>query len=185
MISLDWLVLFCCGAVGQRALIKDSTATRYSWRALAVAGTFSRIARLTLDSTGITNPPGNPAYNASKSALKTLTEHLSYDIRHTSTSVHLLVPGSTFTGLSGGGPDSAKEKPSGSWWPSQVAEYLEQKMSEGKFYVLCPDGDVTEDLDRRRMLWAVGDLVYQRPALSRWREESKDEAAAGIQNLKY
>ena len=29
---------------------------------------------------GITNPPGNPAYNASKSALKSITEHLSFDL---------------------------------------------------------------------------------------------------------
>lgn len=48
---------------------------------------------------GITNPPGNAAYNASKSAVKTLAEHLSYDLRDTKTSVHLLVPGWTFTGL--------------------------------------------------------------------------------------
>ncbi|KAF2729422.1 NAD(P)-binding protein, partial [Polyplosphaeria fusca] len=48
---------------------------------------------------GITNSPGNPAYNASKAAVKTLAEHLSFDLRDTSTSVHLLMPGSTFTGL--------------------------------------------------------------------------------------
>ncbi len=48
---------------------------------------------------GITNPPGNPAYNASKAAVKTLAEHLSWDLRETTTSVHLLVPGWTFTGM--------------------------------------------------------------------------------------
>jgi len=48
---------------------------------------------------GITNPPGNAAYNASKSAVKTLAEHLSYDMKGSNTSVHLLVPGWTFTGL--------------------------------------------------------------------------------------
>lgn len=48
---------------------------------------------------GITNPPGNPAYNASKAAVKSLAEHLNYDLRDMSTSVHLLVPGWTFTGL--------------------------------------------------------------------------------------
>lgn len=47
---------------------------------------------------GITNPPGNPAYNASKAAIKALAEHLSYDMRGSLTSVHLLVPGWTFTG---------------------------------------------------------------------------------------
>jgi len=48
---------------------------------------------------GITNPPGNPAYNASKAAVKTLAEHLSYDMKDSNTTVHLLVPGWTFTGL--------------------------------------------------------------------------------------
>jgi NAD(P)-dependent dehydrogenase (short-subunit alcohol dehydrogenase family) len=48
---------------------------------------------------GITNPPGNPAYNASKAAVKTLAEHLSWDLKDASTSVHLLVPGWTYTGL--------------------------------------------------------------------------------------
>ncbi|RMZ68669.1 short chain dehydrogenase reductase [Pyrenophora seminiperda CCB06] len=48
---------------------------------------------------GITNPPGNPAYNASKAAVKTLTEHLSYDLKDKGVGVHLLVPGWTFTGL--------------------------------------------------------------------------------------
>jgi NAD(P)-dependent dehydrogenase (short-subunit alcohol dehydrogenase family) len=49
---------------------------------------------------GITNPPGNPAYNASKAAVKTLAEHLSWDLRENKgVSVHLLVPGWTFTGL--------------------------------------------------------------------------------------
>ena len=70
---------------------------------------------------GITNPPGNPAYNASKAAVKTLAEHLSFDLSKSSptTSVHLLVPGWTFTGLSGNNPfakeKERKEKPEGAW----------------------------------------------------------------------
>ena len=48
---------------------------------------------------GITNPPGNPAYNASKAAVKALAEHLSYDLKDSGVGVHLLVPGWTFTGL--------------------------------------------------------------------------------------
>lgn len=48
---------------------------------------------------GITNPPGSAAYNASKAAVKTLAEHLSFDLKDTKTSVHLLVPGWTFTGM--------------------------------------------------------------------------------------
>jgi len=133
---------------------------------------------------GITNPPGNCAYNASKSAVKTLAEHLSYDLKGTKTSVHLLVPGWTFTGLSGGGPGSAKEKPAGAWTPSQVADYLYEKMKEGKFYVICPDNDVTPDMDKKRMLWSVGDIVNERQPLSRWREEYKDEAAKWMEQQK-
>ncbi|KAI4201307.1 MAG: hypothetical protein LQ350_003345 [Teloschistes chrysophthalmus] len=123
---------------------------------------------------GITNPPGNMAYNASKAAVKSLAEHLSYDLRSSSTSVHLLVPGWTFTGITGRGSD--KEKPEGAWAPEQVADYLQQKMSENVFYILCPDNDVTVEKDRKRMLWSVGDVLNERPPLSRWRDEYKAEA---------
>ena len=68
------------------------------------------------------------------------------------------------------------EKPAGAWWPEQVAEFLEQKMAEGAFYVVCPDNDVTEEMDRKRMLWAAGDVVQGRPPLSRWREEWRARA---------
>jgi len=139
---------------------------------------------------GITNPPGNAAYNASKSAVKTLAEHLSFDLSKSSpsTSVHLLVPGWAFTGLGGHSPfakaGEAKEKPKGAWYPDQVVDYLEEKMKEGKFYVMCPDNDVTEELDKKRMLWAVGDIVEGRPPLTRWREDWKAEAAERIANTK-
>lgn len=123
---------------------------------------------------GITNPPGNPAYNASKAAIKTLAEHLSYDLRSSQTSVHLLVPGWTFTGLTGGG--GTKAKANGAWAPEQVADYLQQKMAEKSFYIICPDNDVTVEKDRKRMLWTVGDIVNERPPLSRWREEFQTEA---------
>lgn len=96
---------------------------------------------------GITNPPGNPAYNASKSAVKTIAEHLSFDLRdEKNLSVHLLVPGWTFTGLSGNRPGAGKEKPDGAWWPDQVVDFLDKKMAEGQFWVLCPDDQVTEGL---------------------------------------
>ncbi len=125
---------------------------------------------------GITNPPGNPAYNASKAAVKALAENLSFDLRgEPRVAVHLLVPGWTFTSLTAGGA-AAADKPAGAWWPDQVVSYLEAKMAEGKFYVLCPDNDVQEETDKKRMLWAVGDAVYGRPPLTRWRAEWKDKA---------
>ncbi|KAK5723803.1 hypothetical protein LTR15_005503 [Elasticomyces elasticus] len=133
---------------------------------------------------GITNPPGNAAYNASKSAVKTLTEHLSFDLSKSSpnTSVHLLVPGWTFTGLTNGG--NAKDKPDGAWAPEQVAEFLEQKMGEGKFYAICPDNDVQWEEDRKRMMWTMGDVVFERMPQSRWREEYKEEAKETMGGMK-
>lgn len=125
---------------------------------------------------GITNPPGNPAYNASKAAVKSLAEHLSFDLKNTATSVHLLVPGWTFTGLAGAAP--GREKPAAAWAPEEVAGYLEKKMNEGLFYILCPDNEVSEEMDRKRMMWSVGDVVEGRPPLSRWRDDYKDEAQA-------
>ena len=147
----------------------------------SAAGSGSSAIVITGSKQGITNPPGNPAYNASKSAVKTLAEHLSFDLRDTAgVAVHLLVPGWTFTGLSGNRPGVAKEKPNGAWWPDQVVDFLETKMAEGKFYVLCPDDDVSEELDRKRMLWAAGDAIEGRPPLTRWREDWKTQAQEWI-----
>lgn len=143
---------------------------------------------------GITNPPGggNPAYNMSKSALKTLAEHLAHDVRSEksasycpSISVHLLIPGWTYTGLSGNsGPAPTKEvlgkKNDGAWLPEQVAKYAEQKIGEGKFYIVCPDNDVDEALDKARMEYAMGDVIHGRSALSRWDAEYAKGAADDI-----
>ncbi|EPQ62646.1 Bgt-1599 [Blumeria graminis f. sp. tritici] len=141
---------------------------------------------------GITNPPGNPAYNASKAAVKALAEHLAFDLSKLSptTSVHLLVPGWTFTGMTGSAPRqdvtaSRREKPAGAWMPEQVVEYLEAKMREKKFYIICPDNDVNERLDQARISWATNDLVLGRPPLTRWREEWKNESEEWIRHAQF
>jgi short-subunit dehydrogenase len=135
---------------------------------------------------GITNPPGNPAYNSSKATVKSLTEHLAHDLRSDPStkhiSVHLLIPGWTYTSLmhtSGPDPDTSS-KPKGAWLPSQVADYAFKKMEEGRFYIVCPDNDVDEALDQARMQWGAEDVVEGRPALSRWDEGWKDQAAKWI-----
>lgn len=53
---------------------------------------------------------------------------------------------------------------------------MERKIAEDKFYIICPDNDVSEETDKKRMLWSVGDAVNGRPPLTRWREEFKAEA---------
>ena len=72
------------------------------------------------------------------------------------------------------------KKPAGAWTPEQVAKFLEKKMGEGVFYVLCPDNDTTVEMDRRRMLWGVGDIVEERQPLSRWSEDWKKKAEEWI-----
>ena len=64
---------------------------------------------------------------------------------------HLLVPGSTFTGMTAPG---RTERPPGSWTPEQVVEFMIAAMAAGDFYIICPDNDVTRDIDNRRVLWA-------------------------------
>ncbi|KAK2781685.1 hypothetical protein FQN53_000476 [Emmonsiellopsis sp. PD_33] len=136
---------------------------------------------------GITNPPGNPAYNASKSAVKTITEHLAHDLRSneetSNVSVHLLVPGWTYTSLTGSGgivPDASK--PEGAWAPAQVADYMVDKVVKGDFYIICPDNETTESMDEARMAWAMGDLMERRPPLSRWDGKWKEQAAKWIKS---
>lgn len=117
---------------------------------------------------GITTPPGDPAYNVSKAALKTFTEALQYELRNTPecrVSAHLLIPGFVFTALSAAG---RREKPAGAWTPEQTIEFMLERLQAGDFYILCPDNDVPRRLDERRILWAAGDIVENRLPLSRW-----------------
>jgi NAD(P)-dependent dehydrogenase (short-subunit alcohol dehydrogenase family) len=126
---------------------------------------------------GITCPPGNTAYNVTKAGVKVLTEGLAHRLRNIAgcqVIAHLLVPGSTFTGMTARG---RTEKPPGSWMPEQVVDFMVEAMAAGDFYIICPDDDVTRDLDNRRILWAAEDIIRNRPALSRWHPDYKDEFA--------
>jgi NAD(P)-dependent dehydrogenase (short-subunit alcohol dehydrogenase family) len=116
---------------------------------------------------GITTPPGDPAYNVSKAAVKAFTEALEHELRNAGgkISAHLLIPGFVFTGLTARG---RTEQPAGAWTPEQTVEFMVDRLGAGDFYILCPDNDVPRRLDERRILWAAGDIVENRPALSRW-----------------
>lgn len=129
---------------------------------------------------GITNPPGDAAYNVSKAGVKSLTESLAHQLRGIEgcrVTAHLLVPGFTYTGMI---KRFLQEKPPGAWLPDQVAEYLLVAMERGDFYVLCPDNDVTPAIDHRRIEWAAGDMIENRPALSRWHPDYEDACAAFV-----
>jgi len=127
---------------------------------------------------GITCPPGDTAYNITKAGVKVLTEGLAHSLRNTEgcqITAHLLVPGSTFTGMTARG---RTDKPPGSWTPDQVIDVLIERMGSGDFYIICPDNDVTTDIDNRRILWAAEDIIHNRPPLSRWHPDHADEFAA-------
>jgi NAD(P)-dependent dehydrogenase (short-subunit alcohol dehydrogenase family) len=117
---------------------------------------------------GITTPPGDPAYNVAKAGVKAFTEALEHELRNTKgglITVHLFIPGFVFTGLTAKG---RTEKPAAAWTSEQTVDFMIERLEDGDFYILCPDNDVPRRLDERRILWAAGDIVDNRPALSRW-----------------
>jgi NAD(P)-dependent dehydrogenase (short-subunit alcohol dehydrogenase family) len=115
---------------------------------------------------GITNPPGNAAYNMTKAALKSYTESLQHELRGFAdhrVSAHLLNPGFTTTG--------EREHKPGAWWPAQVVDFMIAGLERGDFYILCPDNEVSPKMDHDRIRWAAGDITENRPPLSRWHPE--------------
>lgn len=123
---------------------------------------------------GITTPPGDPAYNVSKAGVKAFTEALQHELRNTrdcKISAHLLIPGFVFTGLTAKG---RTEKPAGAWTAEQTVDFMLARLEAGDFYILCPDNDVPRALDEKRMRWAAGDIVENRPPLSRWHPDYAD-----------
>jgi NAD(P)-dependent dehydrogenase (short-subunit alcohol dehydrogenase family) len=127
---------------------------------------------------GITTPPGDTAYNISKAGVKVVTEALAHELRQAPgcrITAHLLIPGFTFTGFTRA---RTQEKPAAAWTPEQVIDELVAAMARGDFYVLCPDNDVTRDMDEKRILWAAQDIILNRPALSRWHKDHSEAFAA-------
>jgi NAD(P)-dependent dehydrogenase (short-subunit alcohol dehydrogenase family) len=126
---------------------------------------------------GITTPPGDTAYNVSKAGVKVVTEALAHELRNIpgcKVTAHLLIPGFTFTGITAA---PTATKPAAAWTAAQVVDFLLPAMGRGEFYILCPDNDVTREMDERRMLWAARDIIENRPALSRWHPDYKEAFA--------
>ncbi len=128
---------------------------------------------------GITTPPGNAAYNVSKAAVRVLTEQLAHQLRQIDAcpiSAHLLIPGYTFTPMNGQ-IDADTPKPADAWTAEQVSDFLLDGLAEGTFYLLCPDNAVPRAVDEKRMAWAMGDLIENRPPLSRWHPDYAEQFA--------
>lgn len=131
---------------------------------------------------GITTPPGNPAYNVSKSGVKVFTEALSHELRNAvggNISAHLLIPGFVFTDLTSG---NRTEKPTGAWTPEETVSFMASGLERGDFYILCPDNEVSRELDEKRIAWSVGDIIENRPALSRWHPDYEEAYETFLKN---
>ncbi|WP_340159233.1 SDR family NAD(P)-dependent oxidoreductase [uncultured Hoeflea sp.] len=127
---------------------------------------------------GITTPPGDPAYNVAKAGVKAFTEALEHELRNTAdcqVSAHLLIPGFVYTPLTSRG---RAEKPDAAWTPEQTVDFMIESLENGDFYILCPDNDVDRATDEKRIAWAAGDIIENRPPLSRWHPDYKDAFSA-------
>jgi len=151
---------------------------------------------------GITCPPGNLTYNVTKAALKSWTEGLEHELMTERLSgdgkltAAFLVPGWTNTSIkinelrdraklqnrkkfdmeAARSVCTSESNPAdGAWMPKQVIDYMLAKLSEGSFYIICPDNEVDIETDKLRMTWAMQDVTEDRPPLSRWHPEWKGE----------
>lgn len=129
---------------------------------------------------GITTPPGQAAYSVAKAGIKVLTEQLEHELRNATSgrvSAHLLVPGYTYTPMNF--PDARPEdsKPEAPWSAEQMVDYFMARLLNGDFYILCPDNEVTPAMEAKRIRWAAEDMILNRPALSRWHSDYKEDFA--------
>jgi len=127
---------------------------------------------------GITQPPGDTAYNVSKAGVKALTEGLAHSLREQTggrVSAHLLIPGFTYTGMIA---RHLPQQPPAAWTPDQVVDTMLDGIARGSFYLWCLDNETTREVDNKRVLWNALDIVEDRPALSRWHPDYKDAFAA-------
>ena len=126
---------------------------------------------------GITQPPGDTAYNVSKSGVKALTEGLAHTLREKTggrITAHLLIPGFTYTGIM---KKHFAEQPAAAWTPDQVAETALDGIGRGSFYLWCLDNESSREQDEKRVLWHAQDMIEDRPALSRWHPDYKNAFA--------
>lgn len=176
--------LFSDAATWRRILDTNLWGVIHGIRAFAprlVAGGEPGAVIVTGSKQGITTPPGNAPYNVSKAGVKAATEALAHELRESGApvSAHLFIPGFVYTGLAKA--RGMTEKPEGAWTPEETVAFMLERLEAGDFYILCPDNETTRAQDERRIAWAAGDIIENRPALSRWHPDWRDRFAAFAQ----
>lgn len=126
---------------------------------------------------GITTPPGNPAYSASKAALKVMTEQLAHELRTSgrSVSAHLLVPGFTHTPMNFPDGETSSSRAKAAWHPEQVIDCMISGIEQGDFYLWCLDNETSLAADHAKIVWHYQDILKNRPALSRWHPDYTEQ----------
>lgn len=117
---------------------------------------------------GITRPPGNYAYNLSKSGVLAYTESIAHALRQEEDcqiSAHLLIPAFVYTPMVSA---FIPEKPPFAATADETVDFMMASLERGDFYILCPDPETPRPLDEKRIQWTADDIIQNRPALSRW-----------------
>ena len=125
---------------------------------------------------GITCPPGDAAYNVSKVGVKVVTEALAHELRNIEGCPRQrasLDPGLHLHRAHGSRGEAAGRLDGG------AGDRLLHRLHVGRRFLrpLPRQRSVTRAMDERRILWAAGDIVENRPPLSRWHPDYKNAFA--------
>ena len=122
------------------------------------------------------HPARQPRLQRLQGRAEDLTEGLAHELRNTqgaSLCAHLLIPGFTFTGMTA----ARDEKPPAPGPRSRSSTSCSRPGARRLLHPL-PRQRATRATDERRMAWAIGDIIENRPALSRWHPDYKDAFAS-------
>lgn len=78
--------------------------------------------------------------------------------------------------------EAQASKPDAAWHADEVIDYFVTRFRRGDFYILCPDNEVTPEMDSRRITWAYLDMLQNRPALSYWHASWQADFAAWMKS---
>lgn len=123
---------------------------------------------------GITRPPGNYAYNLSKTGVLAYTESVAHAFRGEDDcrlKAHLLIPAFVYTPMIS---KFVPQKPPFAATAEETIDFMMQALERDEFYILCPDNETPRALDEKRIQWTADDIIQNRPALSRWHPDFSD-----------
>ncbi len=131
---------------------------------------------------GITRPPGNYAYNLSKSGVLAYTESISHALRQEEDcqiTAHLLIPAFVYTPMISA---FIPQKPPFAATAEETVDFMMAALDKGDFYILCRDNETPRPLDEKRIQWTADDIIKNRPALSRWHPDYDEAFKAFIKD---